>query len=244
MVMDGIVQRYSIARLLGAIAIIGLVTAPLPAWSNCTVEYVNMDAIRSYQAKAIAKLKAGKDGAYIGRFENDAVYMMRAFDNLPGPAKRTLVTPLPGAFSKTMTPKQVEQVTLQGSSSPVVVRDQFGRALYTETPCFGDFVTLTEHDRYLAMFSFNTSDETEFRAQTHRLPAAISLKYVKKKFASVMSWDPKYFIHWVPEGGFFEINIESKAELKRLEPFWAKAPRGYRYDVVLNDGTLVACKAL
>ena len=30
-----------------------------------------------------------------------------------------------------------------------------------------------------------------------------------------------------------------RADVKRLAAFWPRAPRGYRYEVRLNDGTLL-----
>lgn len=232
-------------RCIRLATVLGLLMAPLSAWANCTEQYVDIKTISPFEAQAFAKLKAGKDKAYYGRFDGRDIYMAEAFDDLDGQRKEAIITPLPRAWHAEMAQRTYDKlIGPAGGTSPIRVLDHAGRVLYTETPCYGSFLTLTEHQRYLAMFSFNQSDEREFRKQTHPLPASIDMKSVKKKFHGIMSWQPEYFINWAPEGGFFEINLEARGELTKLDAFWPVAPKGYRYDVLLNNGTRIARKAL
>jgi len=50
------------------------------------------------------------------------------------------------------------------------------------------------------------------------------------------------WIAWVPEHGYFELNVRSKVGdhyQNSLRQFWRLAPRKYRYVVVDSEGTLV-----
>jgi len=45
------------------------------------------------------------------------------------------------------------------------------------------------------------------------------------------------WIAWVPEHGYFEVNIPNGYNVKQLGQFWRVAPRKYRYIVLSADGT-------
>ncbi len=47
------------------------------------------------------------------------------------------------------------------------------------------------------------------------------------------------WIAWVPEHGYFEINVPNGYNVQQLRQFWRVAPRNYRYIVLSTDGTLV-----
>jgi hypothetical protein len=50
------------------------------------------------------------------------------------------------------------------------------------------------------------------------------------------------WIAWVPEHGYFEINVRSQVGDRyknTLRQFWRVAPRQYRYVVIDSEGTLV-----
>ncbi|MBW4428044.1 MAG: hypothetical protein KME50_27280 [Nostoc desertorum CM1-VF14] len=47
------------------------------------------------------------------------------------------------------------------------------------------------------------------------------------------------WIAWVPEHGYFEINVPNSYNIKQLGQFWRSAPRNYRYIVLSTDGSLV-----
>ncbi len=47
------------------------------------------------------------------------------------------------------------------------------------------------------------------------------------------------WIAWVPEHGYFEVNVPVGYDLKKLGKFWGVAPRKFRYMVLAADGTIV-----
>ncbi|MEA5601899.1 hypothetical protein [Nostoc sp. UHCC 0252] len=47
------------------------------------------------------------------------------------------------------------------------------------------------------------------------------------------------WIAWVPEHGYFEINVPNGYNIKQLGQFWRSAPRNYRYIVLSTNGSLV-----
>ncbi|MBD2357378.1 hypothetical protein H6G41_22620 [Tolypothrix sp. FACHB-123] len=47
------------------------------------------------------------------------------------------------------------------------------------------------------------------------------------------------WIAWVPEHGYFEINVPNNYNIKQLSKFWGSAPRNYRYIVLSTDGSLL-----
>ncbi len=47
------------------------------------------------------------------------------------------------------------------------------------------------------------------------------------------------WIAWVPEHGYFEVNVPNGYNVQQLGQFWRLAPRNYRYIVLSTDGTLL-----
>ncbi len=67
-------------------------------------------------------------------------------------------------------------------------------------------------------------------------------KTIKKLFWNTVGYrqNDLQWIAWVPETGYFEINVFNNAKNRyqqRLQRFWNVAPRQYRYVVVAEDGT-------
>ena len=225
-------------RRLLALAVLAALL-PAPAFANCAETTIDLQVVAPWITSAVAKLKAGPDGACFDRLAGSDLYLTAAFERLSPARKKALIDDAEKLFWREIPEKVGDQQRDSGAIAlPVRFVDALGRELYVTTPCFGDFLQLTEHQRYLAMFSFGESNETTYRKQVHPLPKGLSLKQVRGRFHGVMSWKPAYYITWVPEGGFFEIDLP-KDERRKLAAFWPKAPRGYRYDVRTNDGTLL-----
>lgn len=71
---------------------------------------------------------------------------------------------------------------------------------------------------------------------------AISVKNEQKVrllFWEKIGYDKPVWIAWVPEHGYFEINVPENYDLQQLGNFWDVAPRQYLYKVVAPDGTLL-----
>jgi hypothetical protein len=62
------------------------------------------------------------------------------------------------------------------------------------------------------------------------------------KFWQAMGYDKAklgWWIAWVPEGGYFEVNIRTADDLAQLKPYLENAFRQNRYVVLTTDGTLL-----
>lgn len=66
-------------------------------------------------------------------------------------------------------------------------------------------------------------------------------KKVRSLFWQQMGYDSVkagLWIAWVPEHGYFEVDIPDNYDLQKLSAFWKVAPRQYLYKVIAPDGTL------
>lgn len=220
--------------LAGAAILLGAQVAS----ANCSERSISAEEVDAWQAQAIAKRQAGPERAWLAGYAKGVVRTTEAFAALPPAQRRSLLSDWAYAYREAMSPAARESERDNNyMGSPIEVRDHLGRFSYESTACHGEFTAFTEHQRYLQGFSLWTVAE---RTNTHPLPARIRMATVKQRFHRVMSWKPEYFIAWVPEGGFFEINLEREAELTKLRAFWPVAPRGVRYEVLLNDGRRIA----
>ncbi|MBW4443347.1 MAG: hypothetical protein KME10_19315 [Plectolyngbya sp. WJT66-NPBG17] len=60
------------------------------------------------------------------------------------------------------------------------------------------------------------------------------------KFWQTVGYDKAklgWWIAWVPEGGYFEVNVRTADDVSKLKPYFETAYRQHRYVVVLTDGT-------
>lgn len=65
---------------------------------------------------------------------------------------------------------------------------------------------------------------------------------IRLSFWSRMGYDQAdegMWIAWVPEHGYFEINVPVGYDVDQLSRFWSVAPREYRYLVLDSQGTIV-----
>ena len=194
----------------------------------------------SHYQRGVAGLKVGPDAAYVDRLDGERLYLTPAIEGLAPVARLALLKRAMGALYDSIPAPSETEVRYGGAIAvKVAIVDADGRKLYVDTPCSGSFTMLTEHQRSQAMFVIGNGDDAQDRTQAHPLPKRVALKALRRAFHSVMSWKPAYFINWAPEGGFFEVNLPGRADLARLQRFWPKAPKGFRYDVRANDGTLL-----
>lgn len=97
---------------------------------------------------------------------------------------------------------------------------------------------LTEYNRYQISFYGR-----EKLTRINRFPLAANQEAaIKKLFWNTVGYrqNDLQWIAWVPETGYFEINVFNNAKNRyqqRLQRFWNIAPRQYRYIVVAEDGT-------
>jgi len=227
------------ARALGCVLALALALGSAgPALANCSERSVPLQDVDAAQASAIAQLLAGPDRATLAGYQGGTVTTTPAFEGLPPARRKDLLRGFASAYTSMLTPEQSQAIRDQGYvGSPVEVRDAWGRLLYADTACFGEFTMLTEHQRFIEGFALWTAHQ---RAQTHPLPKRVNMAALKRRFHGIVGWKPAYYLAWVPETGQFELELARADELPRLRPFWPHAPRGFTYLVLLNDGQRLA----
>ncbi|MBD2090865.1 hypothetical protein H6F67_13495 [Microcoleus sp. FACHB-1515] len=153
------------------------------------------------------------------------------------------------------TQKQQAIEMLQLGSSPFRAYASDGRLLSARYDGCTRFDTLTERARY--GYYFNEigrslpSNTPRDQLRNVGRPAWRQVRYpitaatersVRTLFWNRMGYaqaNSGMWIAWVPEQGYFEINVPNGYNVQQLSRFWGAAPRQYRYIVVQTDGTTV-----
>lgn len=151
--------------------------------------------------------------------------------------------------------KQQAVEMLQLGSSPFTAYASDGRLVSARYDGCTRFDTLTERARFSWYYSAldrslpaNTArdllrnvDRPAWRQVRYRIAAAQE-RSVRTLFWNQIGYaqaSKGMWIAWVPEHGYFEINVPNGYNVQQLRRFWGLAPRQYRYIVVQSDGTQV-----
>ncbi|BAU16088.1 hypothetical protein LEP3755_66550 (plasmid) [Leptolyngbya sp. NIES-3755] len=164
------------------------------------------------------------------------ITLTTAFDSLSGQDKRQVLRTL-----------KLEGSTYEVYSADArLVSTQYDRCTHT--------YLLSERDRFRWYYTrnpiqlptieqLNEALRNAGRPSWRKVNQSISPENERRarvKFWQAIGYDKVnqgWWIAWVPEGGYFEINIRSTDSLARVKPYLATAFRQYRYVVVHTDGT-------
>lgn len=174
------------------------------------------------------------------------------FDRLTGSQKHQVIRTV---FEYTLTPEEQQALTGSIGIGPYEIYASDGRMIHKASACH-DLTTLTEKARYSYSYNFDAaytprSDlEPELRNagrpswRTVRFPiSAEQERKTRLKFWKAIGYDQVesgWWIAWVPENGYFEVNAPAEYSQQQLQRFWQVAPPQYRYVVVTADGTFVS----
>lgn len=209
------------------------------AQAACESQFLTTPAMQQAFAQYFAKLKAQKwEGIYaFDRLQNQKLYMTPHFDKLQAEAKKRILSLLLLDYGEyvqllPLLPEGTRR-SLQGSMLPYTVYTADGRVLSAAyNPC-NRLTTLTEYERSrLPFLGINIQ-------RVQRFPMGPSMQaYAKKQFWNVLGYEQAgdYWIEWVPEKGFFEIDVPSRNHSQYLETFWESMSTAYRY-LVVDRGT-------
>lgn len=175
-----------------------------------------------------------------------------AFEQLTGPQKQL-------AFNTVFKLPAQEEQAIQSAEAgnyilPYKIYSSDGRLVSTPYDGCTRFTLLTEKARYSYYY-----DTVEFQNRTKsvaeelqnvnypswrkvRFPISPALEQsTRLKFWHAVGWNvaDKWWIAWVPEDGYFEINVSKDYDQSKLQRFWNVAPRKTRYVVVASDGTVL-----
>jgi len=246
---------------LGSIAIaVNLIALTPPALANCSdfvgsVEVWQTPMQRHFQQLQQREYSWGQARPY-GTLSGRRVTLTADFDRLTGAQKQQVLNLL--LNTPIFTPEELQAAAENGgmgvgAQSPYEVYASDGRIVSAAYDGCTRFTILTERARYSWYYnSIGRSLPTNFDREGLRnagqpswrrvqvsIPAAQE-RNVRQRFWNRMGYSQTdLWIAWVPEQGYFEINVPRGYDVDRLRQFWSVAPRQYRYLVVDTDGTSV-----
>ncbi|MEO0759904.1 MAG: phosphoribosylaminoimidazolesuccinocarboxamide synthase [Cyanobacteria bacterium J06648_16] len=249
-------------RELG-LGLLGWGVAVAPAIANCAGTVGSYEWHQPVLAEHFQQIQAretypwGTARVY-DRLEDRRILLTDAFETLDGPDKRSAIaTLLNFDFQDYLTPEEYEQkFTEPGigpSPYPVVASD--GRLVSAAYDGCTRFTLLTERDRFSWYYNdqgrgqpYNLPDEllrnvgAEWRVNNFPITAAAE-RSVRLGFWNSVGYENRdWWIAWVPEHGYFEVNVPENFDDDRLQRYWQVADRDYRYVVVRADGTTLGKK--
>lgn len=122
----------------------------------------------------------------------------------------------------------------EGSMLPFEVYTHDGRLVSLPYNGCNRITVLTEYERSRLSFLGIKIKRVQRYPMSHW-----NEEEVKKLFWNAIGYDKagQYWIAWVPEKGYFEINVPKPSHEGVLKDFWQVAPNYYRY-VIVDQGTL------
>jgi len=219
--------------------LLGLFTGPALA---CEEQLLDDRLLQPAMQAYLEKLKSTSwEGIQpFGRLENDAIYLTPEFESLTASQKRHILSLLLleyGDYKALLTLMSAEvrrQLLLnQGAMLPYIVYSADGRVISIPYNACNRLTVLTEYER--SRLGFLGIQVT--RSQRYPM-SRWQQEQVKKLFWNALGYDRAgdYWIAWVPERGYFEVNVPATGHQELLSRFWAVAPNYYRY-VVVEQGT-------
>ena len=188
------------------------------------------------------------------RIEDGQVFLTEAFDQLSGDHKQQALQTLFFFDSRDYLTEEEyeEQFKTPGVGlSPYRAITHDGRLLRGVYDGCTVFILLTERQRYSWAYlsqgrsqPYNLADSLLRNAgqpswrQVNFPIGATTEKRVRLNFWNAIGYENSdWWIAWVPENGYFEINVPENFDTALLEQYWQVADQNYRYRVVRNDGT-------
>lgn len=239
--------------------IIGWLAQLAPVWANCpdwvgSVEWHRPTMTAHFQYLQAQTEYPWGDARVYDRLENGQVFLTEAFDRLTGEQKQQALTTLFRFDSRDyLTEEEYEErFNLPGIGlSPYKAITSDGRLLRGVYDGCTVFILLTERQRYswaylsqgrgqpynLADSLLRNAGQPSWRQINFPISAAAE-RAVRLSFWHSVGYENRdWWIAWVPENGYFEINVPENFDTARLERYWQVADQTYRYMVVSNDGT-------
>lgn len=237
------IRRLFLLALLPVATTASLFAAPDPASANCAGAppdgvVVPLVQQRWAELQQVQTYPWGTARVY-DRLDLDRrqVWLNASFDQLRGSNKRQAIE------------------MLQLGSSPFTAYASDSRILSALYDGCTRFDTLTERERFSWYYnalgrSLPANTPRDLLRNVGR-PAWRQVRYpiaaapersVRQLFWNRMGYaqaNRGLWIAWVPEHGYFEINVPNGYSVQQLNRFWNAAPRQYRYIVVQTDGTQV-----
>ena len=220
--------------------------AQFPAYSNCLEIMTDVNVLKAPMERLLQKVKDEK--GYNFTLKKNIITLTPEFDKLTGKQKMEILSMLNLAgqtkdWGDFLTPEEKKSMDAKGeliyAGIPFDVYASDGRPVLMVYDTCNTFTLFTEYDRHQMLF------------RLHEMPRKIKFplsakkeNVVKRKFWEIAGYknEGDYWISWVPELGYFEIDIPSAKELngKFMTRFKKIAPKGYKYVVLDSTGTTLS----
>ncbi|NEZ64394.1 phosphoribosylaminoimidazolesuccinocarboxamide synthase [Leptolyngbyaceae cyanobacterium CCMR0082] len=239
--------------------VISWLTQLTPAWANCpdwvgSVEWHRPTMTAHFQFLQNQTSYPWGNARVFERIENGQVFLTEAFDTLDGEQKQQVLQTLFSFDSRDYLTEEdyLERLKAPGMGlSPYQVMTHEGRLLRGVYDGCTVFILLTEKQRYSWAYlsqgrsqPYNLADSLLRNAgqpswrQVNFPIGAMAEKRVRLNFWKSIGYENRdWWIAWVPENGYFEINVPGNFDTALLEDYWQVADQNYRYMIVGNDGT-------
>lgn len=219
------------------------------AQANCSQTTAKLELVQPAMERYFQQLQQktqfpwGKVQPY-GKLSGDRITLTPEFDRLTGNQKQQvlelLISPGYSLFNEQEKAESLKNSDFLGAL-PYSVFANDGRAVsIVYDGCIGNVTLLTEFSRYQMDWYSRPLPNRQIRFPIS--PA--QEKAVKKNFWRTVGYKQQdiQWIAWVPERGYFEINVYNDAinrYQRRLNKFWQVAPQKYRYVVLDQNGNLL-----
>ncbi|PIQ29068.1 hypothetical protein COW36_18265 [bacterium (Candidatus Blackallbacteria) CG17_big_fil_post_rev_8_21_14_2_50_48_46] len=232
-----------------------------PAQANCSDSVGRLEIAAPIMTQWMAELKSRSDwGVHnpYDRLEKDRIWLNAAFDELRLAQKQDALALLAltseawwDLVQKYLPESERgdERVVEIGALHPYAVYASDGRLLAAAYDGCTREILLTEHQRFQWYSNqFKQPREALYNGgqpawRQNRFPLAPAQeKALRQRFWRALGYSPAkeaagWWIAWVPERGWFEINLPSAQDLPHLKSrFINKAPKTYRYVVLDKAG--------
>ncbi|WGV26710.1 hypothetical protein [Halotia branconii] len=228
--------------LLPITATVNFVAVISPAQANCPGSVPPLEEVQPQMQQRWQELQRrktypwGKAQVYKS-LQGDRITLASSFDQLRDSQKQEVLN------------------LLQLGNNPHSVYASDGRLLSAVYDACTRFFMLTEKARYSWYYnSIGRSLPNNFPQEALRNAGNPSWRQVRVPISQTrersirnLFWNEMGYsqansglwIAWVPEHGYFEINVPNGYSVQQLQKFWAVAPRNYRYIVLSTDGTIL-----
>lgn len=243
-----------------------------PALANCSDRPASLEWFGPVMSEHFQRLQSPsstplRNASVLDRIEGRQIHLTPEFDTLTGTAKREVIDSLLAIdFEDYLTAEELEaKVTSPGNAGigtwPYDVVTADGRRILEVYDGCTQRTLLTEHDRFGLYYTRYYNEVGRDTSQGHLRNAgtpswrqvnfpieATTELLVRTGFWNVIGYEHSigfedlWWIAWVPEQGYFEVNVPENFDYDLLQRYWEVADRDYTYVVVREDGTQLGIK--
>ncbi|MHC5717786.1 hypothetical protein [Nostoc sp.] len=187
------------------------------------------------------------------KLSGTSITLTPAFLQLSPEQKQQVITEV---FAYKVTPEESSKAGgYVGAYAPHLVYASDGRIVFDPYDGCHPLTLFTEKERYSWYFykGVLNSNQSKIEQESRNVGAAPGRKVrfpitaTQEKKIRLLFWktigykqiNNEWWIAWVPEHGYFEINLKRDYDKQLLHKFLQIAPRQYRYVLVATDGTLL-----